>query len=1040
MVKDTGREDGASPWAVRRRTVLATALGAVPAMMVGHHAQAAPPARSSDAAAGRTFGSRLTVEHRDNPLGIDEQRPRFGWHLESTERGQKQSAYQVLVASTPDRLTRGQADVWNSGRVESEDSIAVLYDGPALRPSTRYYASVLVWDVNGELLPQSPTASFETGLLSTDGVGGWDGARWIGVAGKAANTPGAPLLRRQVALSGSSVADARLYISALGVYEAFINGQRVGVPHGSGSTTELLTPGWTNYDVRVNYFTYDVTELIGSTGNVTLAAVLGKGWFSGRRIARGAPYYSDAGNPLALKAKLLIRYTDGSSQVVVTDPATPWKGTDTGPIRFDDIYDGQTTDARQELPGWNANGFDDSTWAGVQEHNFTTRFPNSKLIAYPGESARLTPEWDLDPKAIVVYTGVEGQETSPNGRGYVVVDESRSVSDPAEAARAAVTIGPGDTAIYDLGQNMVGVYRFTVRGPAGTEVRLRFTEMLNDDSQGADGPAGSLYLANLRSARATSRYILKGAADGETHQDSLTFYGYRYVEVTVTTPDTSVTVTNVTGKVATSALRDIGNVTTNDPLINQLFSNVRWGQRGNYLWIPTDCPQRDERLGWTGDTQIFANTALYNGDATNFLSHFMDSTVDCAVTYGAGGAQFPDVVPRAQFLRAASGWSDVGTVVPWTVWQMTGDATIIDRNWEALAKYIDWMHARTGATYRGPGSWTGDWLSFQGSANQLLSDAYYAYSTKLVIDMARATGRDADAERFEALLANIKAAFITNWLGTDPVTGRTIVRSSVGGNSSAEDNSQTALLWTLKLGFYANEQQRAELLQGLVENIQNSPDYKAANPDSSRVDYAENTLSVGFLGVNVLAPVLTAEGRVDVAYALLHQDAMPSWLYSVRSGATTVWERWNSYSNEDGFGPSGMNSFNHYSYGAIAEWIYEHVAGIAKDPANPGFKHFFLQPKLDPTGKITHAAGTFISPYGEIVSEWSVRARRLSYQIVVPPNTTATLQIPAVNPSTVSDGRRRLVQVPGVELLGHENGVASFRIPSGSYDLTSTIG
>ncbi|MFJ4367330.1 family 78 glycoside hydrolase catalytic domain [Streptomyces chartreusis] len=1025
---------------VRRRTVLTTALGAAPLAVAGGIIGGAPAAAAPSSP--RTAVEGLTVEHRTDPLGVDAEHPRFGWRMTSPVRGRRQSAYRILVATTPDRLTPSRADIWNSGRVTSPDSIAVRYAGPALRASTRYHWTVTVWDETGRAAPAAPTARFETGLLTTDGVTGWEGARWIAMAGKRPNTPGAPLLRRQARLIGRQVSAARLYITALGVYDAHINGHRVAVPQGDGTTHELLTPGWTNYDSTVNYFTYDVTDLVaGRQGQVTLAAVLGNGWYNGR-VSENSAYWSADGNPLALKAKLLIRYADGSEQTVVTAPGDDWKATDTGPYRADDIYDGQTYDARAEPAGWTANGFDTSGWAGVTEHDHDTRFPDAKLVAYPGESARVMPEWDLRPRSVTVHTGVTGQSGSANGKGRVVVDPARTVTDPATAATASVTLRPGDTAVIDLGQNMVGVPRYTLRGPAGAQVVLKPGEMLNDDSEGADGPVGSVYRANLRSAKATSTYILKGDPDGETHQDSLTFYGFRYVSVTAT--DT-VTLTRFTGRVATSALRDIGTITTDDTDVNQLIANVRWGQRGNYLWVPTDCPQRDERLGWTGDTQLFSNTGLYNADAVNFLSHFEDILIDSQKTYGQDGAQFTWVAPGSRYNQPipASGWADCGVVVPWTVWQMSGDSTVVDRSWAAMTKYMDWIRRRTGDTYAGQGAIFGDWLAFQDTSTQLISDVYYGYSARLMADMARATGRTAETRAYDDLFARIKRAFITKYLATG-ADGQVTLRSSLGDapptGGKTEDNSQTALLWVLKLGFYDTEAQRRRLLTHLTDNIGNDEAYKEAHPDSTRVRYAENTLSVGFLGVNVLAPVLTDEGRVDLAYRLLHQDAMPSWLYSVRNGATTIWERWNSYSKEDGFGPVDMNSFNHYSYGAIMEWMYESMAGIAKDPAHPGFRHFFLRPHLDPTGKVTRVSGAHLAPCGEIVSEWREDDRKLTYRAVVPANSTATLRIPTADPSTVREGRTPLAEAEGVEYLGFADGVASYRLPSGRYAVTSALG
>ncbi|MFI6435776.1 family 78 glycoside hydrolase catalytic domain [Streptomyces sp. NPDC050759] len=989
---------------------------------------------STNPAADRTAVEGLTVEHRTNPLGVDAARPRFGWRTTSRVRGRRQTAYRLLVASTPDRLAEGRADVWDSGRVDSADSVAVRYAGPGLHASTRYHWTVQIWDENGRRLPEAPTARFETGLLGTDGVTGWDGAKWISMAGKAPNSAGSPLLRRQTALKAGRVREARLYVSALGVYDAYVNGRRVTVPQDGATTHELLTPGWTNYGTTVSYFTYDVTGPVVGEQQVTLAAVLGNGWFNGR-VSANSVYRSEDGNRLALKAKLLIRYEDGSTQTVVTAPGDDWRATDTGPYRADDIYDGQTYDARRELPGWTANGFDASAWSGVEEHDFPTRFPESRLVAYPGESARLMPQWDRRPRSITVYTG----------GGAFVPDPARTVTDPTRAATTHTTLHPGDTAVIDLGQNLVGVPRYTLRGPEGAEVAFAPGEMLNDAGAGADGPEGSVYRANLRTAEATSTYILKGDPKGETHQDSLTFYGFRYVSVTTTA---TVTLTELTGRVATSALHDIGTVETDDADVNRLISNVRWGQRGNYLWVPTDCPQRDERCGWTGDTQVFAHSGLYNADAVAFLSHFQDILIDSQRTYGADGAQFTWIAPGARFNEPvpASGWADCGVVVPWTVWQMSGDTTIIDRSWDAMTAYMDWIRARTGDTYAGQGAIFGDWLAFQVTSTQLISDVYYGYSARLMADMARATGRTAEAHAYEELFSHIKRAFITTYLSTED--GRLTVRSSLGspppwtpGDSptQTEDDSQTALLWVLKLGLYDTEAQRRALVELLVRNIRNDAAYKAAHPDSTRVGHAENTLSVGFLGVNVLAPVLTEEGQAELAYELLHQDAMPSWLYSVKNGATTVWERWNSYAKEEGFGPVEMNSFNHYAYGAIMEWMYESMAGIAKDPAHPGFKHFFLRPHLDPTGRITRVSGSHRSPYGEIVSEWAVWESEFRHRVAVPANSTATLRIPTCDPDSVRESRTPLSRVKGVTYLGFEDGTASFELPSGRYELTSAL-
>lgn len=1028
---------------MRRRTVLAATAAAVPVMAAG--LGTAAPARAADAPRDADSGddggavTGLTVEHRLLPLGTDAARPRFGWHLAPGARGLAQGAYRIRVASTGARLAGGRADVWDSGRVRSSASVAVLYDGPQLKPSTRYFWTVSAWDAKGRPVGTASAAWFETGLLSSDGTTNWDGAQWIGMKGKAPGSAGAPLLRCETAKRPGAVAEARLYVTALGVYEAYLNGERVTVPQDGARAVELLTPGWTNYDTTVNYMSYDVTDLVSRGRSVTLAAVLGNGWYNGR-VSEGSTYLAKDGNGLALKAKLLIRYADGSTQSVVTKPGAGWKATDTGPYQADDIYDGQTYDARKELTGWTAGGFDTKGWADVEQADYATRFPGAKLVAYPGETARLMEKWDRTPQSLTVYDEVTGEASSANGKGRIVPDPARTTT----GKPGPVALRPGDTAVFDLGQNMVGVPRYTLRGPAGAEVVVRFGEMLNDDSKGADGPVGSLYRANLRSAKATSTYTLKGAKDGESHQDSLTFYGFRYVSVEVTTPGAEVTVSGLTGKVGTSAIRETGDVSTDDDAINQLISNVRWGQRGNYLWVPTDCPQRDERLGWTGDTQVFSNTGLYNTDAVAFLSHFEDILIESQKTYGLDGAQFTAVAPGNRYNAAApcSGWADCGVVVPWTVWQMSGDAAVVDRSWDAMVRYIDWIKQKTGDTYAGQGAIFADWLAPQNTGTQLMSDVYYGYSVRLMAQMARATGRGGEADGYDQLFGNIRRAFMAKYLQVDG--DKVTVRSSLGGKPSMggdpEDNSQSALLWVLKLGWYETEAQRRSLVGLLADNIGNDAAYKAAHPDSARVQYAENTLSVGFLGVNVLAPVLTDEGRADLAYKLLHQDAMPSWLYSVKNGATTVWERWNSYSKEDGFGPVEMNSFNHYSYGAIAEWMYAYMAGIARDPEHPGFKRFLLRPHLDPTGAVTRVTGRHESPYGEITSAWALgKDGTLSYEAVVPANSEATLSLPAVSASAVREGRTPLEKVAGVKLVGFTDGTATFRVPSGHYRLTSTV-
>jgi alpha-L-rhamnosidase len=984
----------------------------------------------------------LRVEYRNNPLGIDVEKPRFSWEMTSKTRGQKQTAYQLLVATSPEKLTSKSADIWNSGKVESDDSIAVEYDGKDFKPSTRYYWTVIVWDKDGEKLHAPKGNTFETGVLGTDGVENWDGAKWISL--DSSEKKGAPMLRKETRLKGD-VKSARLYISSLGIFDAYINGEKLGVVNKDGSTSyELLAPGWTAYHKNINYMTYDVTSYLNKDKDVTLAAVLGNGWYNSR-ISSSAEYYSSTGNDLALLAKMQITYKDGSKETIVTDTDSGWKASNDSPYVANDIYDGESYDATKEISGWNENGFDDSSWNGVKEHTYKQKYPDATVTSYNGKTAQIVDELDQKPIAVTTATGVVNEETSKNGKGEIEIDSSRSTDNPKKAENYKVNVSSGEKVIFDLGQNMVGIPNIKVKGDAGTKVKIRFAEMLNDDSTGADGPKGSLYQANLRSAKASAYYTLKGSKRGETYQPSLSFFGFRYVEVSVEGAEGSVEVQNLTGKVATSAVDVTGNLETSDQDVNQLISNIEWGQRGNYLWIPTDCPQRDERAGWLGDVQLFAKTGFYNMDTFNFMENFADNII--ANQYDNGS--YPVTVPRTRYSRSTnpdSGWSDAGVIVPWTHWQMTGDTTVVKRAYPSMKKYMDHLYQKTGETYRGPGSFYGDWLSFQrqdingisGSNHNLVSDAFYAYDAQLMAEMAREVGYTEDAEKYESLFNNIKDAFIKNYIVTDN-DGKITLLSGSRTPTGGEDNAQTSLLWALKLGLYEDENQKQQLIDLLESNIRNDAAYKAANPLSARVNYAENTLSVGFLGINILAPVLSENGNSDLAYTLLLQDEMPSWLYSVKNGATTIWERWNSYSTEDGFGPPSMNSFNHFSYGAIGEWMYSDMLGISNDPSNPGFKHIVLKPTIDNEKRITSSKGSYDSLYGEIKGSWKVKNGTFTYNATVPANTTATVYIPTNNVNTVKESGSPIKKAKGVKFVEIKDGKAVYELESGSYEFRSII-
>lgn len=992
----------------------------------------------------------LTVEHRTDPLGVDADRPRFGWRTRSATRGWRQGAYQILVASSPDRLTATRADVWNSGRVRSSDSVAVRYAGKSLRASTRCHWTVSVWDAEGRLAGTASPAVFETGLMSTDGVTGWDGARWIGMKGKTPNSAGAPMLRKEETLKVDNhrqVRDARLYISALGVYEAHVNGHRVTVEQDGDRTIELLPPGWTNYDTRVDYMTYDVTDLVPRGSGVTLAVVLGNGWYNGR-VSDGSTYYAKDGNALAVKAKLLIRYADGTAQTVVTGTESGWKATDTGPYRADDIYDGQTYDARMELPGWTSHGFDDTAWSDVERIAFEDTYPDVRLLAYPGETARFVDHWDRRPQSVTVATGVTGQDGSPNGRGRIVVDPARTVTDPAKAATASVTIGSGDTAVFDLGQNMVGVARYTVRGPGRRQGRVQ----VRRDPQ-----------RRQRRRRRRRGFRLPGQPPQRRGHQHVHPHG-----------------------------RPEGGDPSGLPDLLRLPPCVRHGVgdrhdhaadgQGRHLRRPrgrerhderSPCQQAGEQHPMGAARQLPLGTHRLPAARRTPRLDRRHPGLRHDRPLQRGRRRLPQPFPGHRrglpdHLRSGPGavhrrrarrslqlprrWQRVGGLRCRPALDRVADDRRPDRRRAQLAVDGPLPRLDPGADRRH--------LRRPGIPHRRLArpaeDQRPADERRLLRLLRPVDGTDGPCDRPWRGGGDLRAALRTYQAGVHHQVpehrGRPCHRPVQPGEASpiepgsdpnqrTEDNSQSALLWVLKLGFYETEAQRRTLVGLLADNIGNDAAYKEAHPDSIRVRYAENTLSVGFLGVNVLAPVLTDEGRADLAYELLHRDALPSWLFSVKNGATTVWERWNSYSEDAGFGPVGMNSFNHYAYGAIMEWMYAYMAGIARDPDGPGFKRFVLQPHLDPTGRITRVSGTYASPYGEIRSAWEVGGggRTLTYEAVVPANSEATLRVPAASADSVREGRTPLARVDGVRLLGHAAGVSSYHLPSGRYRLTADL-
>ncbi len=885
----------------------------------------------------------LRCEYKTDPIGIDVTTPRLSWELVGTERGVTQKNYEVRVALSEAGLAKAKL-VWNSGVQQSDASIQVEYRGPALETSRVYFWQVRVGDQHGHSSGWSSTAKWEMGLLKPED---WK-ARWIRpnlVEDEMKSNP-SPLLRRNFVLK-KKVESARLYATAMGLYELELNGKRVG--------DQYFTPGWTAYDFRYQYQTYDVTNLVRN-GDNCLAAMLGDGWFRGRMT--WDEKRSSYGKNLALLAQLVIQYTDGTQEIFGTDDK--WKAA-TGAILASDIYDGETYDARLEKTGWSEAQFDDKSWTAV----VLLPTPRVKLVAPAGPAVKKIEQ--IKPVKVL---------TTPDGES-----------------------------VLDMGQNMVGWIRFHVTAPAGTTIVLKHAEVLDK--------AGNLYTENLRSAKQTIRYTAKGQGV-ETYEPHFTFQGFRYVAVSgwpgPITPD------DFTGVVVHSAIARTGTFEASNPLLNQLQHNIIWGQKGNFLDVPTDCPQRDERLGWTGDAQVFAPTASFNHDSAAFYTKWLK---DLALDQEDDGA-VPHVIPNVlshetrKGASASAGWADSALVVPWTVYQAYGDRRILEQQYPSMKAWVEYMRHQAGDSYIWSNGFSfGDWLAFATTDSDypgattdkdFLQTAYFARSSDILAKTAQVLGKKSDADEYAALEEKVKAAFLKEF---------------VTPNGRLSSNTQTAYALALEFGLLP-ESLRASAAARLAADVRKF-----------------KHLTTGFLGTPVLCQVLSDYGYLDEAYMLLNRTEYPSWLYPVTKGATTIWERWDGIKPDDTFQSPSMNSFNHYAYGAIGEWMYSVVAGIRLDEKRPGYKHTFIRP--EPGGGLTYAKASVQSMYGKVASAWEISGNKMSLRVEVPPNTTATVQLPDTKLSDVSEGGKSLEGRTDVMDLRQDSNNVSMEVGAGTYTFESLL-
>lgn len=839
--------------------------------------------------------TEIKMDYLKNPVGVSGM-PQFGWRIESDARNVVQDSYQLQIASTEEF----GALVYDSDKVASEESAHVFVKGVTLESAHTYYVRVRIWSTDEAETPWSETAFFVTGLLRNEE---WKAEFISAESQEDVLKSNGTYVRCEFTVRGK-VKEAYSFTTALGLYKWYLNGKKVG--------SDEMAPGFTSYKKHLLFQTNNITEYL-QEGQNAVGALLGAGWYKGKMgfLEKRNNY----GTQTAFLGQILIRYEDGTSEVIVTDET--WKGSD-APILFSEIYDGELYDARLEQDGWAEGNFDDSTW-------------------------RTTSIVDFDKKVLTAQAGCRVK----------VVDEM-----PAKQ----IFVTPEGDHVIDFGQNLTGWIQVKVKGECGEKVELNCFEVLD--------AAGNVYRDNLRSAKQTITYICKGGQETSYHP-SFTFQGFRYAKIAAFPggygPE------NFKAYTVHSDMEPTGTFVCSNQDLNQLQSNIRWSLKGNFLDIPSDCPQRNERLGWTGDAQIFCRTASYLMNTYTFFSKWLKDVEADQTSEGGIPHIVPDLITGkeqsdwllSQGTHSAAAWADAAVINPWTLYLTYGDTKILEEQYECMKKWILFMK-----NHAVDGIWNyklqfGDWVAldaeegsyFGATPNDLTCTAYYVYSTGLFVKIAKILGKDTDYREFQELHKSIKNGFQQHFFDD-------------AGNMTVQ--TQTAHIIALYFELVPKEQ-KGKIADDLVKLLEKEKGH----------------LVTGFVGTPYFCHALSQNGHLKEAYELLLKDDFPSWLYQIKKGATTIWEHWDGLKPDGTMWSPDMNSFNHYAYGAIGEWLYRVVAGIEIDEDKAGYKHAVIYPRMG--GGLTFAQASYKSVYGNIETEWKLCGGKAELTVVIPPNTTASV-------------------------------------------------